>query len=116
MIHKRLKQKYLFNGHFCIGIIVFIFLISNLVGTERGIGYGFKSQNDLFKDLDSSESYIRELAAIRLGQLKLETALVPLIKTLMDREALVRIAAVNALGKIGNQRAIRAITPLLKSL
>jgi hypothetical protein len=71
-------------------------------------------KGNLLQELKSSKAFARELAVVRLGELKVTSAVEPLIETLKDKEPLVRQAAVRALGQIGEPRAIPAISNLLQ--
>ena len=68
----------------------------------------------LLQELKSRDAFARELAVVRLGELKAISAVEPLIDTLKDKEPLVRQAAVRSLGQIGEPRAIPAISNLLQ--
>ncbi|RKY36993.1 MAG: hypothetical protein DRP72_03565, partial [Candidatus Omnitrophota bacterium] len=63
--------------------------------------------------LKSEDSYVREQAAIALGEIGDKRAIEPLINTLKDRNSDVRKYAAIALGKIGDKKAVE---PLINAL
>jgi HEAT repeat protein len=62
--------------------------------------------------LRDSRPRVREAAAVALGRLGLPAATAPLIGILHDRDADVVLAAVEALGKVGDRRAVAALRRL----
>jgi HEAT repeat protein len=77
---------------------------------------GAEASASLIDALGDEDSWVRYFAARSLGQLKLVGSTDALAALAQDDKANhVRIAAVEALGSIGGEMAVRAITPLLKS-
>ncbi len=69
--------------------------------------------DNLVKELDSSDAYARQRAAISLGNTGDPRAIEPLIKALDDKEKFVRSFAAKALGSFDDPQAV---DPLIESL
>jgi hypothetical protein len=95
------------------------------LGNAAGIiGGGGRLQSALqpLRDLQSrlskaqqKEQNIRANAAVRLGELRQNSAIKPLITATNDKYPLVRLAAIRALGSIGDNRAIEPLTTLIEN-
>jgi HEAT repeat protein len=107
----KMKKRTLKNKIIQAGVLLGLSFII-LPGTVSCDDNGEKGK--LLQELKSRDAFGRELAVVRLGELKVISAVEPLIDTLKDKEPLVRQAAVRSLGQIGEPRAIPAISNLLQ--
>ena len=92
-----MKKRTLKNKIIQAGVLLGLSFII-LPGTVSCNDNGEKGK--LLQELRSSDAFARELAVVRLGELKFISAVEPLIDTLKDKEPLVRQAAVRSLGQI----------------
>lgn len=112
MFNKR-KQRFFYISRTLVkALLVFISSLMILTGTAPRIED--QEHQRLLQELKSPDAFTREAAARHLGELKVMSAVEPLIKTLEDGELLIRLAAVQSLKKIGDHRAIFPISQLLK--
>jgi len=71
-----------------------------------------KSVDAMLEAIRFNSAELREIAAVRLGEVGGPAALDALLPALKDEEELVRLRAVSALGKLGDVRAVNALKEL----
>ena len=83
------------------------------IGVLGGTTFPSAAEPSLVKALDHYDPAIREAAARVAGRLKVKSTGEPLIKAVNDSNREVRYAAIRALGEIGEQKAVEALSDQL---